>query len=143
MADIDVDEATSLRRSINKLARKLNAMATDEELTPTQASVLGLIATRGPIGVGELVELEHINPTMLSRVVSRLDAIDLVVRQQHPEDLRAALFEATPRGRRIHQRVKAQRANAVLQGIAALSADHQQALRRALPALESLADTMT
>jgi DNA-binding MarR family transcriptional regulator len=139
---IGVDDAISLRRSVSKLARKFNATATDEELTPTQASVLGLIATRGPIGVAELVELEHINPTMLSRVVGRLDEAGLVLRQQHPDDLRAALFEATAKGRRTHERVKAQRANLVLHGIAALPADQQAALRAALPALESLAEAM-
>jgi DNA-binding MarR family transcriptional regulator len=142
VAVIGVDDAISLRRSVNKLARKFNVTATDEKLTPTQASVLGLIATRGPVGVGELVELEHINPTMLSRVVGKLDDAGLVVRQQHPDDLRAALFAATAKGRRTHERVKTQRANLVLSGIEALPADQRAALRAALPALESLAETL-
>ena len=70
---MDADEAVRLRRAIQRLARQFNTSATDEGLTPTQASVLGLVVGRGPVGLPELVRLEHINPTMLSRVVGKLD----------------------------------------------------------------------
>lgn len=139
VAEIGVDEAVRLRGAVNRLARLFNATATDEGLTPTQASVLGSISAHAPVGVADLVELEHINPTMLSRVITVLGDAGLVRRRQHPEDLRAALFEPTPQGRKVHQRVKAQRAELVLKGIAHLPAADQEALRAALSALEALA----
>ena len=47
---LDVESATHLRGVVSRIARRLNASATSEGLTPTQASVLGLIAARGPLG---------------------------------------------------------------------------------------------
>ncbi|MDT7600333.1 MAG: hypothetical protein QOK26_2410, partial [Pseudonocardiales bacterium] len=78
---MDVELVARLRGVISKLARQLNATSTDEGLTPTQYSVLGLIAVRGPLGLTELTELEGLNPTMLSRVVRKLDDEGLISRR--------------------------------------------------------------
>lgn len=142
MGAIGVEEAVRLRRAVNSLARTFNATATDEGLTPSQASVLGLIVGHGPVGVTELARMEHINPTMLSRVLGKLDDEGLVKRSPDPEDLRAAMLEATPAGRRVHNRVKAQRADLILHGVSRLPATEQAAIRDALIALESLAAAM-
>lgn len=138
MAEFGVDEAVRLRSAVSRLARRFNATATDEGLTPTQASVLGSVNAHAPVGAAELVELEHINPTMLSRVITALGDAGLVRRRQNPGDLRAALFEPTPLGKEVHQRVKAQRAELVLKGVAQLSATEQEILRAALSSLETL-----
>ena len=137
---MEADEAVRLRRAINRLARRFNTSATDEGLTPTQASVLALIAARGPIVIGELQRLEQINPTMLSRVVGRLDEIGLIVRTPDPDDLRSASLVATDEGRRAHERILAQRAQTVSLSAKRLTPDEYDRLIRALPALERLAD---
>ena len=51
---IDEEMAIRLRRVIGKLARQLNASSTGAGLTPSQASVLGLIVARGPLSLVEL-----------------------------------------------------------------------------------------
>jgi DNA-binding MarR family transcriptional regulator len=137
---VEADEAVRLRRAVNKLARRFNTSATDEGLTPTQASVLNLIAGRGPIAISELLRLERINPTMLSRVVGRLDDIGLIVRTPDPEDLRSASLVATEDGQRVHQRILAQRAEIVSHSAKRLTAQENAALVTALPALERLAE---
>jgi DNA-binding MarR family transcriptional regulator len=137
---VEADEAVRLRRAINKLARRFNTSATDEGLTPTQASVLNLIAGRGPIAIGDLLRLEHINPTMLSRVVGRLDEIGLIVRKPDPGDLRSASLVATEQGQQVHRRILAQRAETVSRSAKRLNDDEHALLVRALPALERLAD---
>ena len=81
---MDDAAAIRLRRVISKLARELNASSTGAGLTPSQASVLGLIVARGPIGLGELSELERLNPTMLSRVIGKLYSAGLIVRSPIP-----------------------------------------------------------
>ncbi len=96
----DTETLSKLRGVISKLARELNATATGEGLTPTQASVLGLIAFRGPLGLTELAQLEGLNPTMLSRVVGKLTELGLIQRDPNPDDLRAIQVEATDAGRR-------------------------------------------
>jgi DNA-binding MarR family transcriptional regulator len=137
---VEADEAVRLRRAINKLARRFNTSATDEGLTPTQASVLNLIAGRGPIAIGELQRLEHINPTMLSRVVGHLDETGLIVRTPDPDDLRSASLVATEVGQRAHERILAQRAETVSRSAKRLSPDEHARLIAALPALERLAE---
>ncbi len=137
---MEANEAVRLRRAINRLARRFNTSATDEGLTPTQASVLALIAARGPIVIGELQRLEQINPTMLSRVVGRLDEIGLIVRTPDPGDLRSASLVATEEGARVHERILAQRAETVSRSAKLLSPEEHDRLIQALPALERLAD---
>jgi DNA-binding MarR family transcriptional regulator len=140
---MDDESAIRMRRAITKLARQLNASATGEGLSPSQASVLGLVVARGPLSISELTELEGLNPTMLSRVVGKLDAMDLIRRIPDPSDLRSASVEATAAGRRSDERVKARRATVVSEAMGRLSPTQQRAILSALPALEALTGQLT
>jgi DNA-binding MarR family transcriptional regulator len=139
---MDAEGVTRLRGVIGRLARQLNASATGEGLTPSQASVLGLVVYRGPLSLAELTDLEGLNPTMLSRVVSKLQEMELIRRIPDPADLRSASVEATDAGRDIDRRVKAQRAAVVSRCVDELAPEQERALTAALPALEALADTL-
>jgi DNA-binding MarR family transcriptional regulator len=137
---VDAEDVTRLRRVIGRLARLLNAAPVSENLTPTQASVLGLVAYRAPIGMTELADIEGLNPTMLSRVVAKLVDDDLARRLPNPADQRAVQLEATPRGREVHARIIESRTATVAKILDGLSPDVTNALLSALPALEALAD---
>lgn len=139
---MDEERVARLRRVIGRLARQLNATSTEEGLTPTQASVLGLVAVRGPLGLAELAELEGLNPTMLSRIVRKLDEVGLIRRLTDPSDLRAARVEITSSGTVVHERVRAQRTQVVSACLEELPSEQSDELMRALPALESLADQL-
>jgi DNA-binding MarR family transcriptional regulator len=139
---VDAEDAVRLRRAIARVARQLNTSATDEGLTPTQASVLALIVGHGPVGLPDLQRLEHLNPTMLSRVVGRLDELGLIDRSPDPDDLRSVSVSVTASGRKVHTRIKAQRADAVSQAATRLSEREQRALINALDALDHLADEL-
>jgi DNA-binding MarR family transcriptional regulator len=139
---MDADGVTRLRGVIGRLARQLNASSTAEGLTPSQASVLGLVVFRGPLSLSELADLEGLNPTMLSRVVGRLQELELIRRIPDPADLRSASVTSTPEGQKVDKRVKAERAAVVSQCVDQLSDQEQQALSAALPALEALAEAL-
>lgn len=139
-AVLDAEAVTRLRRVIGRLARLLNASSSSEDLTPTQASVLGLVAHRAPIGMAELADLEGLNPTMLSRVVSKLDGDGLIRRLPDPMDLRAVQLAATDAGHEVHQRILKSRTETVAKILEGLSPDVTEALLEALPALEALAE---
>jgi DNA-binding MarR family transcriptional regulator len=139
---MDDEGAIRLRGVISKLARQLNASSTGEGLTPSQASVLGLIVARGPLGLTELGELEGINPTMLSRVIGRLVEMDLITRTPDPADLRSVSVVSTAAGGRVDKKIKARRAAGLSQCVEMLPAEQVGALMQALPALENLAETM-
>jgi DNA-binding MarR family transcriptional regulator len=135
---VDAETVTRLRRVVGRLARQLNASATGEGLTPTQASVLGLVASRGPISIARLADLEQINPTMLSRVIGHLDTAGLLRRVPDPTDLRTASLEATADGLRVAERLRERRTAIVSECAERLSPAEADALTQALPALEAL-----
>ena len=139
---MDQDTVIRLRRVVLRLARQLQAASTGEGLTPTQASVLGVTAIRGPLSLAELTDIEGLNPTMLSRVVGKLDAMGLIRRLRDPEDFRAARVEVTPEGRQTYQRIAAERAAIVSERVAGLPPEQEAALVAALPALENLAEDL-
>jgi DNA-binding MarR family transcriptional regulator len=140
---MDDEGAIRLRRAITRLARQLNASATGEGLSPSQASVLALVVARGPLPIAELTELEGLNPTMLSRVVGKLDAMGLVRRMPDPADLRTASVAPTPAGRRSDQRVKARRETVVSAAMDRLNPAQEKAITAALPALEALTSELS
>jgi DNA-binding MarR family transcriptional regulator len=137
---VDAEAMTRLRRVIGRLARLLNASSASENLSPTQASVLGLVSYRGPIGLAELTEIEGLNPTMLSRTVSKLDNDGLVRRLPNPADQRAVQLVATDAGREAHARILQARTETVARILEGLPPEVGDALWEALPALEALAE---
>ncbi|HEX3488746.1 MAG TPA: MarR family transcriptional regulator [Streptosporangiaceae bacterium] len=139
---MDADRVTRLRGVIGRLARQLNASSTGEGLTPSQASVLGLVVFRGPLSLAELAEMEGLNPTMLSRVVGRLLELELIQRIPDPADLRSASVVSTPAGKDVDRRVKSQRAAVVSECVDQLTPEQEQALIDALPALDALAEAL-
>lgn len=78
--EVDADVAARLRAIVGKMSRRLNATARGAGLTTSQLSALGVIARTGPIRLSDLAEAEHMNPTMLSRVVGALVDAGLVRR---------------------------------------------------------------
>ena len=136
---MDAEVVTRFRAIIGRLARDLNATATDEALTPTQASVLGIVAKRGPIRLAELNEIEGLNPTLLSRVVSKLEELGLIERISDPADLRSANIAVTPAGHSVHERIRDSRASIISSCMNRLPERSVSVLIAALPALEELA----
>jgi DNA-binding MarR family transcriptional regulator len=139
---MEAELVARLRAVIGRLARQLNTASTVEGLTPTQFSVLGLVSMRGALGLAELTELEGLNPTMLSRVVRKLDDGGLIRRLPDPADLRAVVVEITPAGRAMHLRIRALRTHVVSDCLNRLPAETAAELLQALPAMEALAEEL-
>jgi DNA-binding MarR family transcriptional regulator len=139
---VDLDVSARLRGVVMRLSRQLNASAAHEGLTPSQASALGLIRRRGPLSLSDLAAIEGLNPTMVSRIVGRLDELGLISRRQNPQDLRSALVEVTENGQRVHERVRTERGKVLSACFEQLSQADQEAIVGALGALEALAEQL-
>jgi DNA-binding MarR family transcriptional regulator len=137
--DADVDR---IRIALGRTSRQLERATSDDGLTRTQLSVLGTVARLGPIGIGELAEIEGLNPTMLSRVVAKLDVIGLISRQPDPSDGRAARVVITESGAALHARLRRARSAALAGVLRELPEGQAEQLLAALPALEALADRL-
>lgn len=139
---VETDEVARLRTALGRLSRRLRAAQTAAGLTQTQLSVLFTVYRAGSFGLSDLAGHEGLNPTMLSRVVAHLGEQGLLRRIADPDDRRAARVEATPAGRRLCERLRRERNDALVRTLAALEPAEREALSAALPALESLAELL-
>jgi DNA-binding MarR family transcriptional regulator len=141
-AVLDIDTASRLRVAIGRLSRRLRSTAAGSAagLTPTRISVLLTVVRQGPIRLSVLAEAESLNPTMLSRVIADLGDAGLVARVSDDGDRRAAWAEATDKGRKLAERMRRERTDAVNEAMQGLEPADRRLLEQALPALEQLAE---
>lgn len=138
----DPEVVARLQVALARSSRLLRETATGG-LTPTQLAVLGALLREGPRQLTELAAIERINPTLLSRVVGRLEDDGLVSRSATEQDRRAYLVSITDEGRKLTEGIRHDRCLALAQRLAHLDSDHLDALFAALPALEALAEELT
>ncbi len=138
MTDSDDEQLTRLRVAVVRMARLLDREAGNRGVTRTQWSVLATVARWGPIGASELAEREGVNPTMLSRTMTRLEEDGLIRRTAGELDRRAVRVEITAAGARLHRKVGVERARLLAERLDRLPPAQVKALLAALPALEAL-----
>ena len=140
----DVETAGRLRAAIGKLSRRLRPTSAGAEagLTPTRISVLFTVTRVGPIRLSDLAAQEGVNPTMLSRVVADFCEAGLVERLTDPGDGRAALVKVTAEGRRLCERMRRERTDALNLELETLSDHERRLLDQAMPVLEKLAEQL-
>jgi DNA-binding MarR family transcriptional regulator len=138
----ELREAARLRAAILRLGRRLRSIEVPGGLTPAEFSALAVVVTRGPLRPSELARLEHLNPTMLSRMLARLIQAGVVRREEDCRDRRAFLVATTPKGRRLHQRLRAERARRLDSALGQLAAAERTTVVQALDALERLAELL-
>jgi DNA-binding MarR family transcriptional regulator len=143
MDSFDGEDVTRLRVALARISRLLDRQSRGNSLTSTQTSVLATVARLGPIRLSELADVEGINPTMLSRIVGKLEDGGLLRRRPDPDDGRAARVECTDAGSAEHLRLRAERTQLLTARLAAMPAARAAELLAALPALEALADQLT
>jgi len=141
-SDFSDDDVTRLRIALARISRSVERTSADSGYTRTQLSVLGSVVRLGQPGLAELADAEGLNPTMLSRVVGKLEAAGLLTRQVTAADRRVVEVTATPAGRALHLRLRKRRADLLAGQLAELPAGQSARLQAALPALESLAAQM-
>jgi DNA-binding MarR family transcriptional regulator len=141
---LDLDTAARLRAVIGKLSRRLRHTSAGAAagMTPTRISVLLAVARQGPIRISELAGSEGINPTMLSRVIADLAEAGLLERVSDQGDRRAAWVKATPAGKRVSERMRRERTDALNAGLEDLPDADRQQIEQAISALEGLAEQL-
>jgi DNA-binding MarR family transcriptional regulator len=133
------EDIARLRIALARIARLVDRQVSGGGLTRTQLSVLSTIARQGPLGLGELADAEGLNPTMLSRIVGKLEAAGLLLRSPDPQDRRAVTVEVTADGAALQQSLRRERTALFADRLAGVADGHQALLLAALPALEDLA----
>jgi DNA-binding MarR family transcriptional regulator len=131
--------ASELRLAVHRLSRRLRQQTPTDGLTLTQLSALTVIWREGPLTAGDLAAKEQVRPPSITRVLTGLEALNLVQRLENPRDGRQVLVQITPGGAdRMTQFVRA-RERWLEQQLAALSQDERELLKVAAPLLDRLA----
>ncbi len=134
--------AARLRIAVARVSRRLRSTAAAGHLTATEVDVLLAAERRGPVRLSDLAAFAGLNPTMLSRLVPKLEQAGLIRRLGDDEDRRVCRVEATGKGSELLERVRSER-NDVLAGLVTeLAPSQRQALAGALPVLEELAERL-
>lgn len=129
---------------IGKLSRRLRTTAAGRAagLTPTGISILLNVDRHGSMRLSELGDSEGVNPTMLSRVVAGMLRDGLLARESDAGDRRAAWVSVTRAGRKLAERMRRERTEAVNAAMRELGADDSRLIEAALPAFEALAEQL-
>jgi len=137
-----VEAAERLRKIVGRLGRTLRMTHADGSLPPSQREVLATIVRSGPLRLSELAAEEGINPTMLSRILGHLETASLVTRRPDEADARVVHLAATEKGRALHEEMRNERTDALFYALGKLPADERRVIIEALPALETLVESL-
>lgn len=130
--------------ALGRIARRVDRRSAGEDgLTRSQSSLLATVARLETVSVRELADIEGINPTMLSRMLGKLEDTGLLIRTADSDDKRVVHVHITDAGTDRFLRLRSRRNALFTEHLAELSPAHLAALREALPALEALGEGMS
>jgi DNA-binding MarR family transcriptional regulator len=140
VARTDAGLAAELRLGVMRLRRRLaGERHPGNELSINQMGVLGVLARRGAMTVGELAAAEKVQPPSMTRTVNCLEESGDVRKRPHETDRRQVVVELSEQGR---DRVLADRVRRdawLAQRLRELTPEERAVLRQAAPILDRLA----
>ncbi|MFC6696458.1 MarR family winged helix-turn-helix transcriptional regulator [Nocardioides daphniae] len=132
--------AADLRWAVMWLRRRLaRERHPDNQVSIPAMSVLAALNRRGDLTLGELAAWERVQPPSMTRTVKCLEQDGHVVRSPHPTDGRVAVVSLTDSGRAVLAADRDRRDAWLAHRLADLTPDERDALRRATPILQRLA----
>ncbi len=131
--------ASELRIAVHRLTRRLRQQTASDGLTLTQLSALTVIWREGPLTAGDLAAKEQVRPPSITRVLTGLEALDLVQRLENPRDGRQVLVQITPLGSHRMQEYIRARELWLSQQLADLPQEDRDLLKKATVLIDQLA----
>ena len=138
----DAGLASQLRLSVMRLRRRLaNERHPDNELSLNAMAVLGSLHRHGELTVGELAAHERVQPPSMTRTITCLEELGLVVRRRHDTDGRQVVVALTDAGRETLLADRRRRDAWLAQRLRELTPHERAVLREAAPILERLSSS--
>nr|WP_206443632.1 MarR family transcriptional regulator [Nocardioides sp. KC13] len=128
--------------ALEKVVRLVREVSTAGDISPTAATVLGVLARTGAQRVTDLARIAGVSQPAMTQLVNRLTQQALVARVADDADRRAVLLEITAAGREVLETRRGQRARVLDAALARVSAEDRAAIAAALPALGRLVDAV-
>jgi DNA-binding MarR family transcriptional regulator len=111
-------------------------------VTEAQLSILTTLIDKGPVPMSDLSASQRVGAPTTRRMIRRLLELDLVTRWRDSSDQRVVHVDITREGRTIQRKAAAARKQRVVGGLTRLNKRDREALHRALPILELIAQTL-
>jgi DNA-binding MarR family transcriptional regulator len=124
------------------MSRRLRPTSAAGTLTTTEVDILVAAERQGPVRMSDLASFAGLNPTMLSRLIPKLEAAGLIRRIHDAADKRVCRVTATPKAGRLLERIRSERNDALSRRLRDLQPDERDTLALALPILEDLAERL-
>src|SRR6266487_3184695 len=121
--------APRLRWAIARMARRLRQEA-GTDLGPSQVAALATIERHGPLSPSEVAEWERIKRPTATRIVGHLEQAGMAERVRDPEDGRASILTATPKGRVLLKRLRERKTAYLAKRLAGMNAEDRRNLER-------------
>ncbi len=131
-----------LRIAVARVSRRLRPTAAAGSMTTTEVDLLVAIDRHGPLRLSDLAGFAGLNPTMLSRLIPKLEVAGLMRRLVAEGDRRVCRVEITMKGRRLLERIRSERNDSLSRLLRELGDADREALAAAVPVLEALAERM-
>jgi DNA-binding MarR family transcriptional regulator len=94
-----VQAASQVRVVFGRVKRRLKDLADQDDLTPSQSSVLSRLDKDGPASASELAAAERVRPQSMAAILAALRETDLIERHPDPQDGRRQVVSLTTSGR--------------------------------------------
>jgi DNA-binding MarR family transcriptional regulator len=128
--------ADRLHSAAIHLLRRLRVEDEALGISAPRLSALSVLVFGGPRRVGELALAEQVEPPTMTRLVDGMERDGYVAREPDPDDGRAVIVRATPKGVRALNEGRARRVEALASALRSLSASELRALAASVDVLE-------
>jgi DNA-binding MarR family transcriptional regulator len=135
--DESLDAITDALLTASRLLVAISARSialVDDTITIPQFRTLVILSNEGPVNLATLAGLLDVQPSTIGRMVDRLVSAGLIDRRAHPTSRRELVAELTARGRRVVQKVTANRRSELARVVEKMPARERRGLVRALAA---------
>jgi DNA-binding MarR family transcriptional regulator len=123
--------AFQLHSAVLHLMRRIRHEDDALGISAPRLSALSTVAFGEPRTIGQMASMEQVTPPTMTRMVAALEREGLVRRWPDARDKRVVWVRATPKGRRVIERGRAQRVAFLSAQVAMLTQDERSTLLRA------------
>ena len=120
------------------LLRRVSREDAGSGLSPARLSVLSILVFVGPQSPGKLAEAERVKPPTMTKLLQGLEEDALIVRKKDPDDSRAQIISATAKEKRLLERARRRRIEALSNILAPINQSELSALEKASEILAEL-----
>jgi DNA-binding MarR family transcriptional regulator len=130
-----------IRLTIQRLARRIRSMQSDESVTEGQRSVLFALSDHGAQTLRSLSEHERVTPPSMNRTINALVAAGLVTRVSAKDDGRKVVLDLSASGHTYISDTKRKRDAWFTKQLAALTPEQRSIVVQSAALLREIADS--